>query len=203
MRHHDSVSFVAALLLCGCPPAISWFVIAIVVNPIQGMLRGWTITHVVVKVFLVTPSFADGYSASTVVRVIGAFLAFASPSHSYPRPICWGIAHAMCACAVIWFSTSIQSVARYGAKSPYSQTSWILSSFYLNTAPFAYFNLTGCSTAQNRTKPSSGPLFWTILFSLVKKLPASLARLGFDKMNSTHDLTSDKGYVLARSRLAW
>jgi hypothetical protein len=63
------MSTIKQLFLTSRPPAIPWFVIAVIVDAFKRQL-GWWVTHVSVKVRkIVKPAFADCDAASSVVFI--------------------------------------------------------------------------------------------------------------------------------------
>lgn len=86
----DSWSLICSLLFGGSPPAIRWFVIAIVVGiAINRMLGRRPATHISDKVPKVIPTFADFYSAPTIVLELSPFGVIAARLHRTPYLIFW------------------------------------------------------------------------------------------------------------------
>lgn len=93
-RQVSNVSGVVVLLSAGCPSAVAGFVSSIVVDPIQRMVRGRGIAHVLVKGSeRVEPPFADSDSPPAIVRVLRVVLSRAPGLHGFPGNVFLSAAH--------------------------------------------------------------------------------------------------------------
>lgn len=92
----DVISFISGLFRWRCPAAISRFVIAIIVNAIDGMLRRRPRSHVGVEVFKTfEPSLADVDAASPVYRKFLVLWIVAFIMQSRPSRVLGRFAHAV------------------------------------------------------------------------------------------------------------
>lgn len=74
---------VPALLRFGCPNAIKWFVVSVVVFALNAH-PCWRVSHVGEKVFKFLPTCAHGNAATTIIRETGISRVAASLFHSMP-----------------------------------------------------------------------------------------------------------------------
>lgn len=80
-----SSSLIGVLDLPGCPSAIAWFVVSVVVDTIQCQVWTWTMPHILKEVFeVISPSFTDFNSTSSVVHVVLVSVAVATIKHGLP-----------------------------------------------------------------------------------------------------------------------
>lgn len=74
-----------SLLLCACrPPAIFWRIWPVVIDTIYGMLRGWRIAHVCIKVLKITPFIANRDSTLAIISIRCTFRARTSCNNLAP-----------------------------------------------------------------------------------------------------------------------
>lgn len=90
MRQHPIVASVPSLLRIGGPSAIGWFVVSVVVLPVDGMLWGWSSAHVGQEVLVGFPSVTDPDSACSVVLVASILRLIASFQHGAPHLVLRG-----------------------------------------------------------------------------------------------------------------
>lgn len=81
--NHDSIALVSGLDRSGGPPTIARFVISVIVNTVNRMSRGWSRSHIVVKIHEVVQPALANFNASCsvnwefmVFRVVASFLDF-------------------------------------------------------------------------------------------------------------------------------
>lgn len=88
-RQYAIVAAVASLLFRGCPSAVGRLVVAVVVDSVKCMLRGWSRPHISEEVVKSQPSFANGDSSPTVTVVIWGAGVLTSSKHTAPRLVFW------------------------------------------------------------------------------------------------------------------
>lgn len=84
-RNQYGVSPIDRLLVGRRPPAVTWFIIPINVNAIDGVRRRWAISHVCKKIVKVQPSVADLDAAEAVAFIAGHRVTPAP--HRHPNPV--------------------------------------------------------------------------------------------------------------------
>lgn len=83
--HVDGVLFVQRLLFTCCPAAVAWLVIAVHVNAINRVFRGWAAAHVFKKCRKgISPSLANRNSPSTIAAIASRSGVGASGNHCVP-----------------------------------------------------------------------------------------------------------------------
>lgn len=78
---------IVGLLLCRGPAAVSWFIIAMIIDAINGISRSRSLAHIFIKIHEIIPSFANGDSSSTPSWPILGVRLQAPLTHMKPRPI--------------------------------------------------------------------------------------------------------------------
>ena len=74
---------VFSLFLTGCPTAISWLVVSVVVDSIY-RFTGWPASHIGVEIFETSPTYANLDAAPSVVLVLGVVWVAATIFHGFP-----------------------------------------------------------------------------------------------------------------------
>ena len=77
------------LLLLGCPAAIPWFVVSIVIDAIKLMLGACAASHVGKKILVFHPAFANSYSSTAPVFPIFTIAVTTAFTHRAPRSPLW------------------------------------------------------------------------------------------------------------------
>lgn len=96
MSQYAAISLVATLFNCCCPAAVSRFIVAIVVYPLQAVRWRWLPPHIREKVVKrLLPSFAHFYASTAVVFVVGTLWVVTSLIHGVPCVVLLGVTHAM------------------------------------------------------------------------------------------------------------
>lgn len=86
-------SSVHSLFTSSSPSAIVWFVPAIYIYSVYGMLATWSISHIGVKVGELFPPVAYGYTSPAIVLIGFMMLVCASLNHGIPNVIDGGFEH--------------------------------------------------------------------------------------------------------------
>jgi hypothetical protein len=94
-RHEARISPVPRLLFLCSPAAIAWFVIAVVIYPVQSVFFTWTQPHVSQKHLKNQPPFAYAYTSSAIARIRGIICIVAPRFHSAPHHELLCVRHAM------------------------------------------------------------------------------------------------------------
>ena len=82
----SGVTPIVRLFVRICPSAIFWFVVAVIINPIQRIAAPWALSHVFNKRFNgVQPTLAHCYPSAAIASVTRIALVRASRNHSVPR----------------------------------------------------------------------------------------------------------------------
>ena len=112
---HSIVAAITSLLFTGGPSAVSWLIVAVVVDAIKTVLQRWPWPHVRQKVFELSPAFARDNATSPVTRVRMVAYGKTAPKHGLPRSVLWRPAHAVrCATG----DGAISGVASTGNSAP-------------------------------------------------------------------------------------
>ncbi len=98
VRQHNGRALVARLRARQSPSAIIWRVISIVVDAIKRVFWRRTFSHVGEEIGKVTPSFAYGYSTTSIVHKGRVVLPSASVVHLIPRIEFWRIGQSVFSC---------------------------------------------------------------------------------------------------------
>jgi hypothetical protein len=76
---------VSHLLFGGCPAAIRWKIVSIVVNTIKTVFRAWAFAYILSEVLKgMKPSFADFYSTPAVILISPSLLVITTAFHTTP-----------------------------------------------------------------------------------------------------------------------
>lgn len=78
---------IGGLFLGGCPAAISWFVITIIINALQHQIWHRTFAHIIKECEEIVPAFTNLDASSTVIFIIFARGTLATVSHRFPNRI--------------------------------------------------------------------------------------------------------------------
>jgi len=81
------IGLITHLLRVGSPPAILRRVVTVIINSVDTVLRGWSFTHVGIKVSKIIPPVADGNSFPTVRWILLIIPIITSASHVSPMVI--------------------------------------------------------------------------------------------------------------------
>lgn len=134
--HPYIASRVPALLSLCCPSTVSWLVVTIIVDTINGMLRRWLRPHILKERREgIPPPFANLYASSAVILPREAFSVFASDDNRTPDTILW---HSLILPRrAVYGATSYQQVAVQAAAGTGFPSSHISQSQYAYLAAFA------------------------------------------------------------------
>ena len=138
---------VAGLLFGRSPAAISWLVVAVIVDAVEAMFGARASVHIGKKVDVIAPSFTNGDAATSVMLPLWVFWVAATIQHAAPRSIFWclGFPLFVSPLAVGPFTTSETLVSIVTAKASAGQGSSLsekgaggemLSSAIAETSPF-------------------------------------------------------------------
>lgn len=92
--YFSNLSTVSGLLKFCSPPTVVGRVVSVIVNPIKSHVL-WRLPHILKKVFKVMPSFADFYSAATIIFKVNIFRVIAPGLHVSPNAKKFSFSHAM------------------------------------------------------------------------------------------------------------
>lgn len=73
------------LFLCS-PPAITWFIVSAIIDPVYGQIRG-TFSHITDKLFKYSPSAAYLNSSSAINRILWIVWVSTTLNHIYPNVV--------------------------------------------------------------------------------------------------------------------
>lgn len=88
---------VVALLNTSCPATVVWRVTKIVIDAVNAIFAGWTLTHIGVKIFKTfSPAITNRDAAPSISRVGFVVFAIAAIKNACPNGVFGCVCHAMC-----------------------------------------------------------------------------------------------------------
>src|SRR5271163_1859727 len=87
MRQNDVASTVARLFDASCPSNVGRFIVSIVIDPFDLMIRAWFGGQICDEQANVVPSGTNGNSSPAVILVRPVFVVVATGHHSVPRRV--------------------------------------------------------------------------------------------------------------------
>ncbi len=86
VESYEAIRSLISMLLSRCrPSAIFWRVVTIIINSINRIFRGWSLSHISKKVLKrINPALTDSYSASTVIFILINIFIVASLFYTNP-----------------------------------------------------------------------------------------------------------------------